>query len=95
LVVIGGSLRIGWRWGAGEIGFDHVGDDGGRLGDIDAREDRMALQVHGRLSAVCATAQPVRTSLTHGGRGDGLHAMQPHKRIASILVQVESWVNSR
>ena len=90
LVVSGGSLRIGWRWGADEVGFDHVGDDGRRPGDIGAREDRMRLRVHGGLPALRALAQPARTALTHDGRGDGLHAMRPHKRIAPILVQVES-----
>jgi hypothetical protein len=90
LVVIGGSLRIGWRWGADEVGFDHVGDDGRRPGDIGTREDRMRLRVHGGLPALRALAQPARTALTHDGRGDGLHAMRPHKRIARILVRVES-----
>ena len=77
------------RWGAGEVGFDHVGDDGCRPGDIEAREDRLAFRVHGGLPALCAPAQQAWTALTHDGRGDGLHAMRPHKRIAPILVQVE------
>ncbi|MFL5533948.1 MAG: hypothetical protein ACJ8BC_18465 [Gemmatimonadales bacterium] len=50
----------------------------------------MRLRVHGGLPALRALAQPARTALTHDGRGDGLHAMWPHKRIAPILVQVES-----
>ena len=38
-----GSLRVG-RWGAtSKIGFDHVGDDGARLGKIERCDSRIHL----------------------------------------------------
>lgn len=30
-----GSLRVGQRGAPSEIGFDHIGDDGARLGEIE------------------------------------------------------------
>ena len=38
-----GSLRVG-RWGAtSKIGFDHVGEDDARLGDVEGSDGRVHL----------------------------------------------------
>ena len=39
-----GSLRVGRRRGAtGKIGFDHVGEDGARLGEVEGSDGRVHL----------------------------------------------------
>jgi hypothetical protein len=38
-----GSFWIGQRRGSSQIGFDHVGDDGARLGKIEGCEGRIHL----------------------------------------------------
>src|SRR5947208_5204926 len=42
-IIMLGSLRVG-RWGAtSKIGFDHVGEDDARLGDIEGSDGRVHL----------------------------------------------------
>jgi hypothetical protein len=38
-----GSLRVGRRGATSKIGFDHVGEDDARLGDVEACEGRIHL----------------------------------------------------
>src|SRR5882757_452448 len=42
-IIMLGSLRVG-RWGAtSKIGFDHVGEDDARLGDVEGSDGRVHL----------------------------------------------------
>src|SRR6202521_204412 len=42
-IIMIGSLWVG-RWGASsKVGFDHVGDDGARLGEVEGGDGRMHL----------------------------------------------------
>src|ERR1700694_5652613 len=42
-IIMLGSLRVG-RWGAtSKIGFDHVGEDGARLGEVEGSDGRVHL----------------------------------------------------
>lgn len=38
-----GSLRVGRRGATSKIGFDHVGEDGARLGDVEGSDGRVHL----------------------------------------------------
>jgi hypothetical protein len=38
-----GSLRVGRRGATSKIGFDHVGEDGARLGDVESSDGRVHL----------------------------------------------------
>lgn len=38
-----GSLRVGLRGATSKIGFDHVGEDGARLGDVEGSDGRVHL----------------------------------------------------
>ena len=38
-----GSLRVGRRGATSKIGFDHVGEDGARLGDVEGSDGRIHL----------------------------------------------------
>ncbi len=42
LIVIG-SLWVGRRGAGGKVGFDHVGDDGARLGEVEGGDSRIHL----------------------------------------------------
>lgn len=38
-----GSFRVGWQRASSEIGFDHVGEDGTRLGEVEGCNSRIHL----------------------------------------------------
>ena len=38
-----GSLRVGRRGATSKIGFDHIGEDGARLGDVEGSDGRVHL----------------------------------------------------
>ncbi len=38
-----GSLRVGRRGATSKIGFDHVGEDGARLGEVEGSDGRVHL----------------------------------------------------
>ena len=38
-----GSLRVGWRGATSKIRFDHVGEDGARLGEVEVCDGRIHL----------------------------------------------------
>ena len=57
-----GSLRVG-RWGAtSKIGFDHVGEDDARLGDVEGSDGRVHLVE--ALAAAQKSALIAQTSLS-------------------------------
>ena len=38
-----GSLRVGWQRASSKIGFDHVGEDGTRRGEVEVCNGRIHL----------------------------------------------------
>ena len=106
VVVIGGSLRIGWRWGADEVGFDHVGEDGARLGEIESGEDWIRGLIHDQLPKIHAAPRVLGAGQRSVEQGQGggslavavaagcgcklLHDVAPMKLSARILAKTGS-----
>jgi hypothetical protein len=42
-IIMIGSLRVGRRGATSKIGFDHVGEDGARLGEVEGSDGRVHL----------------------------------------------------
>ena len=42
-VIIVGPFRFEWRGAGGKIGFDHIGEDGARLGEVEGRDSGVHL----------------------------------------------------
>jgi hypothetical protein len=42
-IIMIGSLRVGRRGATSQIGFDHVGEDGARLGEVEGSDGRVHL----------------------------------------------------
>jgi hypothetical protein len=55
--VVIGPLRIEWRGTGGKIGFDHVGEDGARLGEVESGDGRVKRLRHAGLPEILVAAQ--------------------------------------
>src|SRR5881398_2812610 len=72
-IIMLGSLRVG-RWGAtSKIGFDHVGEDDARLGDIEGSDGRVHL-VETLAAAICGKTRAGKFQIKQKTRRDRMRA---------------------
>src|SRR5260221_2591605 len=55
--IVIGPLRIEWRGTGGKIGFDHVGEDGARLGKVESGDGRVKRLLHAGLPEILVAPQ--------------------------------------
>jgi hypothetical protein len=56
-IIVIGPLRIEWRGTGGKIGFDHIGEDGARLGKVESGDGRVKRLLHAELPEILVAPQ--------------------------------------